>query len=97
VVSVNKKRLLPTFLLNQLLANSTQRKLLGNIVESARANISLTNVKELEIILPDITHQRRWDDVAKRIAETEKRIEESSLMVSDLFHSLVQRAFRGEL
>jgi type I restriction enzyme S subunit len=78
VVSVNKKRLLPTFLLNQLLANSTQRKLLGNIVESARANISLTNVKELEIILPDITHQRRWDDVAKRIAETEKRIEESS-------------------
>ena len=97
VVSLDQKQMLPTFLLHQLLNDRMQRVLLGNAVESARANISLTNIRDTRVIVPDIDEQRTWDSTVFRIT----KLSASSLCAwqecDTLFNSLVQHAFKGEL
>lgn len=97
VISLNDKVCNPFFLLSQLLDQSIQRSLLGQAVESARANISLTNIRDLSVLVPPMEYQTRW----KHFCEQQKLIYEkeaqSAKELNNLFDSLLQRAFRGEL
>ena len=97
VISLNQEILLPSFLLNQLLSDSMQRRLLGNIVESARANISLTNIRETEVIAPSMKYQRHWDDYVKSLDKSKTTLTKIETYSEKLFNALVQRAFKGEL
>ena len=97
VISVDQSRLTPTFWLHQILAESSQQKLLGNVVESARANISLTNVKEHQIILPELSRQKHWSELIVNQNRLESSVTKSKDEIEVLFDSLVQRAFKGEL
>ncbi|MGV2336843.1 MAG UNVERIFIED_CONTAM: DUF3644 domain-containing protein [Planctomycetaceae bacterium] len=65
VISLDRKQVLPSFLLHQLLNDRFQRVLLGNVVESARANISLTNIRETIVLVPDIEKQLAWDKIVR--------------------------------
>ena len=67
VVSLDSFQCKPVFLVNQLLIESMQRRLLGSAVHSARANISLTNIRELQIILPPIELQIKFENTLKII------------------------------
>jgi len=97
IIRPNKK-IDARFLENMLLAGSMKCKLLG-IGESGatRQAITKSQVLSLEIPLPPIDLQRKFSMVVRAIEETTSIMEAQVTESDNLFHSLVQRAFRGEL
>jgi len=97
VVTLNSSRIEPSFIAHLLTSESGQRMLLGNRVEAARANISLTDLRELPIPLPPQALQRQFAQRAA-VVEALKLSHRASLSELDaLFDCLQDRAFQGEL
>lgn len=97
VVTINPSRLDGAFLAGLLASERGQSLLLNNRVEGARANISLTDLRELDLPVPPIQLQREF---ARRVRAVEnlKTTQRASLAEMDaLFATLQHRAFRGEL
>jgi type I restriction enzyme S subunit len=97
VVTIDKSRLDHVFLSGLLVSERGQQLLLNNRVEGARANISLTDLRELRVPVPPVPLQHEF---ARRIAAVDKlkSAHRASLAKLDaLFASLQHRAFRGEL
>jgi restriction endonuclease S subunit len=85
------------YLCSALLTPSTQNVLNKGKVEAARANISLTDLRRLELPLPPVPLQRTF---AARVAEVramEAEQAKSRRRLDDLFQSLLHSAFGGEL
>ncbi len=66
-------------------------------VSVARANLSLQNINDLEILLPPIELQNKFEDFVKQVDKLKLEIEKSLKELEDNFNSLMQRAFKGEL
>lgn len=95
VTTLKTDRILPEFALAQLLCASIQQNLLGNVVDAARANISLTNIREIEVIVPPLPEQNRYVEIQRKV---EAFLEKNDLSTtSPLFDSLSHRAFAGDL
>jgi type I restriction enzyme S subunit len=97
VVTIDKSRLDHVFLSGLLVSEHGQQLLLNNRVEGARANISLTDLRELRVPVPPVPLQHEF---ARRVAAVDKlkSAHRASLAKLDaLFASLQHRAFRGEL
>ena len=91
------KKVHPLFVLHQVVTPQVQERLIGNKVEGARANISLKNVRELELFIPPIYLQTQFAEHVANI-EQQKALAQASLEKSEeLFNSLLQKAFKGEL
>ena len=60
-------------------------------------NISQPNLKELNIIIPPIDHQNQFADRVQAIEAQKVQAQASLAQAEDLFNSLLQRAFKGEL
>ncbi|MBL8080242.1 MAG: restriction endonuclease subunit S [Anaerolineales bacterium] len=94
-VSIDTTKLNTYFALYQILNPYKQNQLLGNIVESARANISLTNISELNLIVPPLNLQEEFAGVVARVESLRGRMSESTRQVEGLFESLLAEAFNG--
>lgn len=86
-----------SYCLYLLINKSFQEVLRGNIVEAARANISLTDIRELKIPLPDISKQRHFKRIAQNIQQQKEQVKQQLQQSEALFQSLLQGAFKGEL
>jgi type I restriction enzyme S subunit len=95
VTTLNTERIFPKIALCQLLLPSVQRSLLGNVVDAARANISLKNIRDLQVIIPPIDLQRKFIQISNKFDFITIKKEQTDNM--NLFQSLSQKAFRGEL
>jgi type I restriction enzyme S subunit len=62
--------------------------------ETARANINLDTLRPLPVPMAPLDDQKKFSRVY-RIAAAQPR--KPAALLDDLFHSLIQRAFRGEL
>jgi type I restriction enzyme S subunit len=93
----SKAKIKHTFLLHMLNEPHFNLELLGAATESARLNISLTDLRTLQVICPPITLQENF---AKRIQQIEAQKEAMTASLQELennFSSIMQRAFKGEL
>jgi type I restriction enzyme S subunit len=70
---------------------------LRNGAAASMPNISQTKLLELLIPLPDLTEQRDFEEFTLKLYENKKVILESLNNTSDLFQSILQRAFSGKL
>lgn len=74
----------------------------SRVIKEARTtagnyNLNTQGLKSFELILPPIHLQNRFSNIVDQI-ETQKQLTQQSLQKSEeLFQSLLQRAFRGEL
>lgn len=66
-------------------------------VSVARANLSLQNINDLEILLPPIELQNQFADFVKQVDKLKFEMEKSLKELEDNFNSLMQKAFKGEL
>lgn len=94
-VSIDTTKLNLYFALYQILNPYKQNQLLGNIVESARANISLTNISELNLIVPPLSLQEEFAGVVARVEALRARMSEAERQAQGLFESLLHEAFSG--
>ena len=87
----------PLFILQQIITPQVQDRLIGNKVEGARANISLKNVRELKLYIPPLDFQNQFAERVQAIEAQKAQAQASLAQAEDLFNSLLQRAFKGEL
>ena len=95
VTTFNQTEIISELALIQVLLPSVQRVLLGNAVDAARANVSLKNIRELEFVVPPMGLQLEFMERVSVFRELENKFAQSNQ--SDLFNSLSQKAFAGEL
>lgn len=75
-----------------------QQILEKNAPESAQKNINLAILRELNVIMPPVEMQSKFKDVFEKIQADMKMKQKADLALStNLFNSLMQRAFKGEL
>jgi type I restriction enzyme S subunit len=98
VILIKKSDAFKGEFISSLLKNNKFLKQLTNVSSaSAQQAIYISHLKKLKIILPHLTIQNQF---AERIAiiEQQKAIAQASLEKSEeLFNSLLQKAFKGEL
>lgn len=65
--------------------------------QSSQANLFQGAIKELPVILPPLYLQEQWETFKLRVRETAKRYSQMQDSQTELFNSLLQKAFRGQL
>lgn len=97
MVRPNLERILPEYLEAYLQTEYAQRAILRGSNKSSQANIFLGPIKALPVLVPELKRQEEFagrTDECRRLAEQQRSIRGE---LDDLFGSLVQRAFHGEL
>ncbi len=74
-----------------------QKILEDSAPESAQKNINLAILRALDFPLPPIELQNQFADRVQAIEEQKAQAQEALEKADDLFNSLLQRAFKGEL
>jgi type I restriction enzyme S subunit len=75
-----------------------RRQLVGfGKTTSGLNTISVSNVRQVEILTPPVDKQRQYASLVSKMKEMVRRREQACAEATELFASLVQRAFRGEL
>jgi len=101
VISPLKDKLIPEYLVQFLLSPVAQDKIHGGKVETARPNISLGNLRGLEIPIPPLPEQRRIVaelDALQAEVDALKRLQaETAAELDALLPSILDRAFKGEI
>lgn len=89
----------PTFLLYFLITDSYKRKLLNiaNTGGATREALTKEQVQNLIIFVPPIDIQEKFEVLVKKILVKRNKDKDSSKNSDELFSSLTQYAFRGEL
>jgi type I restriction enzyme S subunit len=62
-----------------------------------RPKVTLRDFKQLLIPCPPLSYQERWEALCHQNKETVKRLSTDFDGLNNLFNSLLQKAFRGEL
>ncbi|MBU3193729.1 restriction endonuclease subunit S [Clostridium algidicarnis] len=66
-------------------------------VSVARANLSLQNINDLEILLPPIELQNQFANFVKQVDKLKFEMQQRMKELEDNFNSLMQRGFKGDL
>ncbi|REL27748.1 restriction endonuclease subunit S [Thalassotalea euphylliae] len=101
VIRLNMDICVPKFISYFLNSPEGIKQLLKNKVDVARANVSLKNINELKVFLPNKDEQTeivRLVDQYFALADTlEKHLANAKARVDNLTQSILAKAFRGEL
>jgi type I restriction enzyme S subunit len=101
VITPNRERLLPNFPVYFLLSPVAQDEIHGSKVETARPNISLGDIRDLEIPTPTLPEQRRivveLDALQAEVDTLKRRQAETAAELDALLPAILDRAFKGAL
>ena len=95
-ISPGEKTLLP-FLLFYLRSEGVQGWIQKQVKGATFAEITLGRLRELPVLVPPIANQKRFAAAYEKLEKVKAAQQKQLLDSSDLFSSLQQRAFRGEL
>jgi len=93
--TLNTKKIHPIYLmltLNLLKSTHDQRRA-GAIFQ----NLTTTDIKAMEIPCPALAQQEKFVSIFQKQLELSRGLKVSLASITDLFHALTHRAFRGEL
>ena len=100
-VKPNKKKILPEYLYIFFQSDSYWEQIAGKLSGSAQPNCNATKLSNLELFLPPLLEQAEIADVVEMFFELadkfEVRIKEAREKVVRITHSILAKAFRGEL
>ncbi|WKZ70017.1 MAG: restriction endonuclease subunit S [Melioribacteraceae bacterium] len=96
-ITLNKKKILPIFFKTLLKTNGIKTKL-ESLSHGGTMNIvNVGIIKELEVPVPPLKLQEKFIEIHIKTEKLKKQYETSLQESENLFNSLMQRAFRGEL
>jgi type I restriction enzyme, S subunit len=97
-LSINNERVSTGYLIDYMQQNYTKRQILSKSRDAVnQSSINQQDVKSLEIRLPPMDLQKNYVETVKKSKKLFVHIEEFKGISTQLFNSLTQRAFRGEL
>ncbi len=85
------------FLLWCLKSNFIQSKFLSRRNTSAQAGLYLKEIRKIEIPIPPISIQEEFSNIVNKVNQIKTYQRQNRIDLDDLFNSLMQKAFRGEL
>ncbi len=93
----NQEKIHPEFLLGLMQSKGIKQQADRQVRGVAQKTLNLRELREFKISVPPREEQERYVDVRRRLENCLKQQCNSFDSQSDLFSSLLQRAFRGEL
>ena len=95
VVRLDSKKMLAHYFVNWYLHPRTQQFILSRQVNTARANISLTDIRNFSLPTPSIEHQEEFMQKMTQIQNARKSIDSRWLASKAMKHSIIDRWFRS--
>lgn len=83
------------FLFKQLILNYEKLRELGRGGNQPNLNLSL--VKNFEVLMPPLSKQDEFNSISLQIEKQKQQLKLSLEQIENLYNSLLQRAFKGEL
>ncbi len=93
----NQKLLTSNFLWGVFRSNFFQRQLEKNMGQTTRNQVPITAQRQLKIILPPLELQDKFSNILSNILGLKRKNQNALSDLDNLFQSLQQRAFKGEL
>ena len=94
-IMINNKKILSEYLhYNLKLRYNELRKLTG---DDARSGLNLSILRSLRISLPPLPLQQKFAKIVEQVEKMKVNIKKTKQSSEELFNSLTQKAFRGEL
>jgi type I restriction enzyme S subunit len=93
----NKKKLHKSYLLRYIYGSYFKNKIERYSSTSLQPNVSTNQIEEIKIMLPPIELQNQFAERVQVIESQKSQAQASLAQAEDLFNSLLQRAFKGEL
>ena len=93
----NYKKTTSEFLKFILKTDYLQRQIKSRSKQSSQAALYIGEIEQLKIFLPPIELQRKYSNLSQEINDLHKKLEQDEFYQDNLFNSLLQKAFRGEL
>ncbi|MBD2070289.1 restriction endonuclease subunit S [Leptolyngbya sp. FACHB-671] len=94
----NYEKLTSEFLKFLLKTNYLQMQIKSRSKQSSQAALYIGEIEQLKVFVPDLELQRKFSELSKKIYyELCRKLEQDKSHQENLFNSLLQRAFRGEL
>ena len=97
ILRLKQDRLSPTYLSSFISSEGGQRQLSKLDREGVKSGLNFSDLKGLSIVFPPMKEQRKYEKTytmqLNQLSNQKRALEESE----NLFNSLLQRAFRGEL
>jgi type I restriction enzyme, S subunit len=97
ILRLNQKLISPFYLAAFLSSVGGRLQITRLNREGVKAGLNFDDVKSLHILLPPINMQKKYEDFCKHQTEILSQYKQSSDAAQNLFNSLLQKAFRGEL
>ena len=85
------------YLLGALRSNNFQRQLFANMGQTTRNQVPITAQRRLSFPIPPLDLQRSFAEIVTSVEEQKAKMRKHLEQLDDLFASLQQRAFRGDL
>jgi type I restriction enzyme S subunit len=85
------------FLLHFLRSQGAQSKILGDVKGVAQSGINLKDLRDLLIFSPPKSTQLKFVKIVQEISTQRVQVVEALEKAEDLFNSLLQKAFKGEM
>ena len=96
-ISVDSKRFNPLFIYHSIGSKGIQLKIDRQTKGATFREITLTRLREIEIPIPTLDLQNEFAERVQEIETQKAQAQQSLAKAEDLFNSLLQRAFKGEL
>jgi type I restriction enzyme S subunit len=96
--SVDEKRINPRFLVEQLQTPFIKNQILMSAKDAVnQSSINQQDVKAFNVVVPDLVLQKKFETICTRYAVSKVNHQDSQIKGEQLFYSLSQKAFAGEL
>ncbi|MDF1662762.1 MAG: restriction endonuclease subunit S [Planctomycetota bacterium] len=96
-ITPDESQVHPVYLAWALNSPIVQREFFRNITDTVRTFLSLTKIKRVNIPVPPLELQLRFACIVEHVKHQKTQMRAHHEKIENLFNSLVQKAFRGEL
>jgi type I restriction enzyme, S subunit len=97
-LAINTSLILPQFLVSQMQHGYFKMQILSRCKDAVnQSSINQEDVKSFELRVPPLKLQEEFVCFLKKVENVRRELTQSMNQFNDLFHSLQQRAFKGEL
>lgn len=96
-ITCDNTKIINKFLLLQMNMDTYREYIVRQVKGAGQPCLNLTTIKNFNIILPPIEQQRKYVQIVEKVEAQKQKNELIIEQMNNLFNSLSQRAFKGEL
>jgi type I restriction enzyme S subunit len=97
IIRPDKNKVLPQYLSFLISMPNYQKTILGKNAGATRQAFNFDQIKRFQIPLAALSEQQKFAGLVQKVEKLKGKQKQSETQLQNLFNSLMQRAFRGEL